>query len=87
MILFCWNEQACHKTQNTKFKRIKIPHFTQTELSLRLLRKLRPPKTKTRKLRPPYFLYFCPSVRHFSNLQPPAYIYNSTVFAMAFTIC
>ena len=35
-----------------------------------LLRKLRPPKTKTRKLRPPYFLYFCPSVRHFSNLQP-----------------
>ena len=39
--------------------------------------KLRP---KIRKLRPPYFLYFCPSGRHFSNLQPPAFIYNSTVY-------
>ena len=70
-----WYQYIALKTYKSENK--CMPMFQHVDAKKK---KLRP---KTRKRRPPYFLYFCPSVLHFSNLQPPAY---STVYAMALTL-
>ena len=48
------------------------------------------PENEDPKVKTPWFSLLLPFSSSFSNLQPPAYklyIYNSTVYAMAFTIC